>query len=58
MAAFAIARALAKLGDDARPERVADLLAGGRDEDLGVRWRLVDDDDRPITLDLDAAGPR
>jgi len=32
----------------------ARLLAAGRDEDLGVRWRLVDGDDRPITLDLDA----
>jgi hypothetical protein len=56
VAAFAIARALAKLGGDAPAERVADLLAGGRDEELGVRWRLVDDDDRSITLDLDAAG--
>ena len=58
VAAFAIARALAKLGDEAPPERVAEFLAGGRDEELGVRWRLVDDDDRPITIDLDAAGPR
>jgi hypothetical protein len=57
-AAFAIARALANLGDTARPEQVADLLAGGRDEDLGVRWRLVDDDGRPITIDLDAARRR
>jgi hypothetical protein len=55
VAAFAIARALARLGDDARPERVADLLEGGRDEELGVRWRLVDGDDRPITVDLEAA---
>jgi len=58
VAAFAIAQALARLGDEARPERVAELLAGGRDEELGVRWRLVDDDDRPITIDLDAAGSR
>ena len=57
-AAFAIARALADLGDEARPEQVADVLAGGRDDDLGVRWRLVDDDGRPITIDLDSAKRR
>jgi hypothetical protein len=57
-AAFAIANALAKLGKDAPPAKVADLLAAGGDEDLGVRWRLVDGDDRPITIDLDAAEPR
>ena len=53
-AAFAIARAIKALGDDASPVKVARLLAGGRDEDLGVRWRLVDGEDRPITLDLEA----
>ena len=53
-AAFAIARAIKALGDDASPVKVARLLGGGRDEDLGVRWRLVDGDDRPITLDLEA----
>ena len=58
VAAYAIARALAKLGKDASPEKVAGLLAAGRDEDLGVRWRVVDGDDRPITIDLDAAEPR
>ena len=57
-AAFAIARALAKLGKDAPPAKVAELLAAGRDDDLGVRWRLVDGEDRPITIDLDAAEPR
>jgi hypothetical protein len=57
VAAFAIARALTKLGDEARPEQVAGLLAGGRDEDLSVRWRLVDGDDRTITVDLEAAEP-
>ena len=57
-AAFAIAKALADLGDEARPEQVADVLAGGRDDDLGVRWRLVDDDGRPITIDLDSAKRR
>ena len=53
-AAFAIARAIKALGDDASPVKVTRLLAGGRDEDLGVRWRLVDGEDRPITLDLEA----
>jgi hypothetical protein len=52
-AAFAIARALGKLGSDAAPTKVAALLAAGRDEDLDVRWRLVDGDDRPIMIDLD-----
>jgi hypothetical protein len=56
--AFAIARAIAKLGKEAPPAKIAELLAAGRDEDLGVRWRLVDGDDRPITIDLDAAKRR
>ena len=54
VAALAVARALTALGNDASPADVVRLLAGGRDEDFGVRWRLVDGDDRPITLDLDA----
>ena len=58
VAAFAVARALARLGPDAPPDKVAALLAAGRDESLGVRWRLVDGDDRPITIDLEAAEPR
>ncbi len=53
-AAFAIARELEALGDAAAPTKVARLLVGGRDDDLGVRWRLVDGEDRPITLDLEA----
>jgi hypothetical protein len=52
-AAFAIARQMKALGDDASPVKVARLLAGGRDDELGVRWHLVDGDDRPINLDLD-----
>jgi hypothetical protein len=58
VAAYAIARAIARLGKEASPEKVAGLLVAGRDEDLGVRWRVVDGDDRPITIDLDAAEPR
>ena len=37
---------------------LVEALGGGRDDDLGVRWRLVDGDDRPIGLtaaDLRAA---
>jgi hypothetical protein len=51
VAAFAIARALAALGPDAKPPAVARLLAAGDSPDLGVRWRLVDDDGRPIALE-------
>jgi hypothetical protein len=51
VAAFAIARKLDALGADADPGEVAQLLAEGRDDDLGVRWRLVDDAGRPIAID-------
>jgi hypothetical protein len=54
VAGFAISRALKELGTDAEPSQVARLLADGRDEGLGVRWRLVDGDERPVTIDLDA----
>jgi hypothetical protein len=54
VAGFAISRALEELGKDAEPSQVARLLADGRDEGLGVRWRLVDGDERPVTIDLDA----
>ena len=48
--AFAIERRLQELPDDADAAAVAALLADGRDDALGVRWRLVDGEDRPITL--------
>lgn len=51
-AAFAISRAILDLGSSATPSTVAHLLAEGRDEDLGLRWRLVDGDGRVITLEL------
>jgi hypothetical protein len=51
LAAAAIGRRLADLGADASPTEVADLLADGRDDRLGVRWRLVDGEGRPIVLD-------
>jgi hypothetical protein len=54
VAGFAVSRALRELGEDAEPSQVARLLADGRDEELGVRWRLVDGDERPVTIDLDA----
>ena len=57
-AAYAVVRALLDLGPDASPATVAEVLADGRDEDLGVRWRLVDGDGRPIALDLGPLGGR
>jgi hypothetical protein len=51
LAAHAIAAQLAGLDADAGPDDVAELLAEGRDEALGVRWRLVDGEGRPITLE-------
>lgn len=51
VAAFAIERKLEALGPDADPDAVSALLAEGRDDDLGVRWRLVDDEGRPIAID-------
>lgn len=53
VAAFALVRAIDGLGSDATSARVARLLADGRDDALGVRWKLVDGDGRPITVDLD-----
>jgi hypothetical protein len=54
VAAYGIVRAMLALKSGASPATVAGLLADGRDEDLGVRWRLVDGDGRAISLDLDA----
>jgi len=51
LAADSIRRRLDELGNEAAPDAVADLLAEGRDERLGVRWRLVDGEGRPIVLD-------
>jgi hypothetical protein len=51
VAAFAVARAIDRLGPKASPAEVARLLADGGAADLGVRWRLVDGEDRPITLE-------
>ncbi len=54
VAGFALERAILDLGADATPAEVADLLADGRDTPLGVRWRVVDGDGRPIQVDVDA----
>jgi hypothetical protein len=51
LAAAAIGRRLADLGADASPADVAELLADGRDDRLGVRWRLVDGEGRAIVLE-------
>lgn len=56
--AYAIRRAILALKPDASPAVVARLLEDGRDEDLGVRWRLVDGDGRALSLDLDALDRR
>ncbi len=53
-AAYAVRAAIEGLDRGASPAVVARLLADGRDDELGVRWRLVDDRGRPIPLDLDA----
>ncbi|HEX5825426.1 MAG TPA: hypothetical protein VFY18_13290, partial [Candidatus Limnocylindrales bacterium] len=50
VAAHAIERRLDGLDRDATPAAVAALLSDGRDDDLGVRWRLVDGEGRPITI--------
>jgi hypothetical protein len=56
VAAFAIERALGGLGADASVRDVVDALSEGKDAALGVRWRLVDDDGRPISIDTGAIG--
>jgi hypothetical protein len=56
--AFAVARVVRGLGDDPSPADVAEALIDGRDSELGVRWRLVDADGRPIRLDPDTLGGR
>jgi hypothetical protein len=51
LAAQAIATRLAALPAHASRDDVVELLAEGRDEALGVRWRLVDGDGRPILVE-------
>lgn len=54
VASFAIAREIAALGKDATILDAVRILADGQDASVGVRWRLVDGDDRPILIDLAA----
>lgn len=53
IATFAVHKAIRELGDKPSVTEIADLLSDGRDKDLGVRWRLVDEGGRPIRLDPD-----
>jgi hypothetical protein len=53
VAAFAIERRLDELGPDADPAAVVAMLIEGRDDDLGARWRVVDEAGRPIRVELD-----
>jgi hypothetical protein len=53
LARIAIGRRLAKVAaeldlEPAAIKRLAGLFAGGRDDDLGVKWRLVDGEGREI----------
>ncbi len=51
VAAFAIARAIERLGPLAKPAAITKLLTAGKAADLGVEWRLVDGENRTIDLD-------
>ena len=53
VAGFAVERAIRALGKAATPAEVADLLVDGRDAQLSVRWRLVDGDGRPISIETE-----
>jgi hypothetical protein len=53
VAGFAVEQAIKALGAKPSLAEVAELLVDGRDNRLGVRWRLVDGDGRPIALDTD-----
>ena len=51
VAAVAIARRLDALGPGADRAAIVATLAEGRDDALGVRWRIVDGDGRPIAVE-------
>jgi hypothetical protein len=57
IAAFAIERAIRALGEDVSMVDIVELLTDGRDADLGVRWRLVDDEGRHISVDTRSLEP-
>ncbi len=56
LAAHAIGARLTELPTDASPADVVEILAEGRDERLGVRWRIVDGDGRPILVEAPKRG--
>ncbi len=58
LAGHAIARRLAELPPDASTASVVALLVDGRDEPLGVRWRIVDGEGRPILVEPPQPGRR
>ena len=58
IAAFAVMRRIDDLGPDATPSAIVKVLADGRDDDLGVRWRIVDGEGRPILLAPGSSGTR
>jgi hypothetical protein len=51
LAAAAIQRRLSELSPDAGAAAIVALLADGRDDELDVRWRIVDGEGRPILVD-------
>jgi hypothetical protein len=51
LAAAAIQRRLAELPSDAGVPAIVALLADGRDDELDVRWRIVDGEGRPILIE-------
>jgi hypothetical protein len=51
LAAAAIQRRIAELPADAGIPAIVALLADGRDDDLDVRWRIVDGTGRPILIE-------
>ncbi len=57
-AAFAIDRVITGLGAKAAPGDVARRLVDGQDAEIGVRWRLVDGEGRPIAMDPSAPAAR
>ncbi len=55
VAAYAVRRAMAALGSNARPAAVAKLVSAGEAADLGVRWNMVAGDGRVINLEKELA---
>jgi hypothetical protein len=58
IAAYAIRRRIDDLGPDATPQAIVGALADGRDDDLAVRWRIVDGAGRPILIAPSRSAPR